>query len=197
MLRNLYILACILVIPVAVGLYSYDLFVNAPRNQQKPIPQLVFILITLAAINGIVIIGFIDYLRKTKKRKEDPYRFAIEQFRYAEIKNIPDTRTLIRELETLDYEIIEKRISEKEFNIVALRKKEKMFQRFPGDQMRPDQRMVINGTLLNSSWNLAISCRPNRKYILGDFSLTTYLSLEELVTSLNLRDYLVKLESGE
>jgi hypothetical protein len=129
------------------------------------------------------------FLRDTRFRRDDPYRFSRVQLRFFEISKDP-TGVLREKLESLGYNVVEK-TDPKNFEFSAIRRRPKNLERFHEKRYPLAHKFTIVGTLeVDHRWYIRLEAAAVKGATVADFRNIIFDSTEELVDELQWRTFL-------
>lgn len=147
----------------------------------------------LPAVGTVIAIIYFFYI--TSHRKRDPYRFSERQHRFFKV---PQTTRLdlMQVLQNLGYTCHQGTADSDQIKITATRKlaqlpKDFLRERANEKDPRPEQTLILTGRTESGAQHIDIECFATKRLIAGDYSQTTYFSLEEIIDALSWEKYLI------
>jgi hypothetical protein len=152
-------------------------------DEDIPLPIWLVVAVPVFIATIVPVVALTDYWAKTRSRANDPFRFATFQTRSLTLTSAASPQTFGKDIERivqgLDYDARLTSTSES-FSLIARRAQSAMLNRFDAGEERPDQEITIEGFPENGSWHVKLTGKSLKRFSVGDLTLTTYLSLEEL-----------------
>jgi|GEM_PF-6385498 len=134
---------------------------------------------------GVIIFEIIlvlVFLKETKHRKSDPYRFSRKQYRILTLQTLPSIKHV---LESMNYKVLKEESSDADQYIEAFRNHPKNLEGFVEKKFPIEVKIAIQITKAPGHYEIEIEGTPYSKIAAGDYKSTVYDSLEELVKILN------------
>lgn len=182
---KLYFALALMCSPIALWLYYEDVS-NPTRN-----PTYWFYPTFIFATPVIVtVVAWLVFIRDTRYRSHDKYRFSRRQFRFV---RMPDVKLaeIGPTLESLNYRVVSQSFACDTFELVALRLAPNNLTRFQSQTNPAPHKVYLSGRREGLLWHLTIEGDLLGKIALADFKNTVYDSLEEMLDIFNWRQHLI------
>lgn len=179
---ELYLIFVAICSVISIFLYFKDIYSSNPKPVYWFYPTFAFALPFL----GVAIV-WIFFVRDTKYRVSDPYRFSLRQYRYFTIpsEKISEINVI---LTSLGYTILKNSTNSEAISLNALRVRPTHPERFYEKRHMFPHQISVFAKMESGLWKVTIE-GDLWGFALADFKNIIYDSLEELVETLNWKQF--------
>lgn len=160
---------------------------QGPIDPKVPLVEWIYPAFALGMPVLVVITSWIIFIRETRYRRNDPYRFSRRQFRFVRIHNL-NLSDLSQFIKSIGYTVSSEASSVGRHEIVAVRIGPNDLSLFKDKNFPTPHTLKITVIENDGISNVTCECFPTSRLAVSDFKNTIYDSLEELLDKLNWRE---------